>query len=107
MNTPTEPPIWVAIGSDGTISAHDTLDGAENTLRDDDGDVWIECVTLQRDTHAPERPPVRAQRDEHDANAAQPGPTPQTGSHRRSWIAPPALTIRGAWVDPWGGGDAA
>ncbi len=103
----TEQPVWIAIGSNGAITAHDTQAGAENALRDDDGDVWIECVTLERDTHAPQRPSARSHTAEHATEVTTPEPDPQTAHRRRSWVSPPALTVPGTWHNPWDGGDAA
>jgi hypothetical protein len=89
--------IWVVVHDDETITAHDHQDGALNAARDDEH-PWIEEVTLNRAQEA-----AGADLSAEPGPDAAPGetdtPTPQTGAHRRTWVAPPSLTINGRWTD--------
>lgn len=90
--------IWVVIHDDESITAHDHQDGALNAARDDEH-PWIEEVTLNRAQEATGAD-LSAEPDTDALEGGSERLSPQTGAQRRrSWIAPPALTINGRWTN--------
>lgn len=81
--------IWIAVTSDGTVTAWDDVDAARNHLRDDDGDVWVEHVTINRTTTPQEA--TGAPSEPQDDQARVIGSPSGTGPRRRSWVSPPGL----------------
>jgi hypothetical protein len=82
--------IWIAVTSDGTVTAWDDVDAARNHLRDDDGDVWVEHVTINRTT-MPQDATGAPSGDADDEDAPDGPPTAHSAAYRRTWMAAPRL----------------